>query len=80
MSASSSSQMQESSEAGLTNNFNHAPNRVTPPRDFSDALDFDLLAEYLLDDVNVPPPSIHDSSFSLSQNSNGAFTVGSGYG
>lgn len=72
--------MQESSEAGLTNNFNHAPNRVTPPRDFSDALDFDLLAEYLLDDVNVPPPSIHDSSFSLSQNSNGAFTVGSGYG
>jgi len=57
VSASTSERAQERVDVVMTQGINQTPNVVTPQqRDFGDNLDFDLLAEYLLDDVNLPPP------------------------
>jgi len=72
--ATSSTRAQESNEAVTTHGPNHGPNRVTPQqRDTGETLDFDLLAEYLLDDVTLPP--LQD--FYYSGNPPGAGTLAS---
>ena len=55
-------------------------------KDLSDPLDFDLLAEYLLDDVSIPTLSSNlnaavgqDSMFNANVNNDCVFTVESGY-
>jgi len=78
VSASTSERAQERVDVVMTQGINQTPNVVTPQqRDFGDNLDFDLLAEYLLDDVNLPPPVYLETN--QTNNSGQTFVPGFGH-